>query len=120
MENQKFEPKEETNQQWSNHQYYQAPVHYNYPKKKLYRSTSNKWVAGVCGGLAEHFDADPTLIRLLWIIVTIFSAGIGIIGYLLFWIMVDKYPSYYQLNRSWVTQDQHGALHYHYHYKTTR
>jgi len=42
-------------------------------KKNLYRSEKNKVIAGVCGGLAEYFDIDPTLVRLGWIAVTIFT-----------------------------------------------
>jgi phage shock protein C len=71
-------------------------TYYHYhTKRKLYRSTRDKWVAGVCGGLAEHFDVDPVIVRLLWIVVTVLSAGIGIIAYLALWVFVDKYPSYY-------------------------
>lgn len=51
--------------------------------KKLYRS-NDKQLAGVCGGIGEYFDLDPTLIRLAWIIVTILT-GIapGIVGYII-------------------------------------
>ncbi|UCF09050.1 MAG: PspC domain-containing protein [Thermoplasmata archaeon] len=91
-----------------------------YDKKKLYRSTRDKWLGGVCGGLAEYFDMDPVIIRLLWIVVTIFSAGVGIIAYLLFWAAVEKYPSYYAMHGPYVTRDEQGGLHYHYYCRVTR
>ncbi len=55
--------------------------------KKLYRSRTNKIFAGVCGGIGEFFDVDPTLIRLLWVLITIFSMGLGIILYVVAWII---------------------------------
>lgn len=91
-----------------------------YPYKKLYRSTTNKWVAGVCGGLAEYFNKDPVLIRLLWVVFTIFSIGVGVIAYVLFWIFVKKYPSYYILPAPHPPSDRYGAVHYHYYYKKPR
>jgi len=52
--------------------------------KKLYRSNKNKVIAGVCGGLGEYYDVDPTVIRLVWIIATVFTAVIpGALIYLL-------------------------------------
>ena len=46
--------------------------------KKLFKSTTNKKICGVCGGIGEYFKVDPTLIRLLWIIISLGSAGLGI------------------------------------------
>jgi phage shock protein PspC (stress-responsive transcriptional regulator) len=51
-------------------------------KKKLYRSKNQKMIAGVCGGLAEFFEFDVSIIRVLWILGTIMSIGIGIIAYI--------------------------------------
>lgn len=51
-------------------------------KKKLYKIEKGKKLFGVCGGIAEYFDTDPTLIRLLWILFTCF-AGCGIIAYII-------------------------------------
>lgn len=48
---------------------------------RLYRSRSDRMAAGVAGGLAERFDADPSLVRVLWVIVTILSGGLAIIVY---------------------------------------
>lgn len=53
-------------------------------KKLLYKSTKNKKLAGVCGGIAEYFDTDPTIIRLLWIILTVLTGvAPGIIAYII-------------------------------------
>ncbi|MFH1510547.1 MAG: PspC domain-containing protein [Candidatus Woesearchaeota archaeon] len=51
--------------------------------KKLYRSEKNKMIFGVCGGIGEYFEVDPTLVRLICIIFTVLSVGAGIIVYLL-------------------------------------
>lgn len=50
--------------------------------KKLYRSERNRMIAGVCGGLAEYWDIDPTLIRLLWVLVSL-VVGSGILLYII-------------------------------------
>lgn len=44
--------------------------------KKLYRSSTNKMICGVCQGIAEYVNIDPTVIRLLWVIFSIFGVGI--------------------------------------------
>ena len=49
--------------------------------KKLYRSSTNKMVAGVCGGIGEYFNVDPTLVRVIWVLCT-FIAGLSILAYL--------------------------------------
>jgi phage shock protein C len=55
--------------------------------RKLYRSQSQRMVAGVCGGLAEYFNLDATLIRVLFLILAVFG-GSGLIIYLVMWIIV--------------------------------
>jgi phage shock protein C len=69
---------------------------------RLYRSRSQKMIAGVCGGLGEYFDVDPVLIRLLFV-VTAFISGVGILAYLVLWIVVpfdgDKVPRMDALRR---------------------
>lgn len=52
--------------------------------KKLYRSKNNKMLAGVCGGIAEYFDADPTIVRLLWAVLTILT---GVVPGLLIYVV---------------------------------
>lgn len=49
--------------------------------KKLYRSSTNKMICGVCQGIAEYINLDPTVIRLLWVIFSIF--GVGILVYII-------------------------------------
>jgi phage shock protein C len=60
--------------------------------KRLYRSRKDRIVGGVCGGLGEHIDVDPSIIRLVWVIVTLVSLGIGIIVYLIAWIIIPESP----------------------------
>lgn len=62
--------------------------------KKLYRS-SNRILAGVCGGIAEYFDVDPTLIRVVYLILSLFSAGFP--GLLLYIILMVLMPNYNQI-----------------------
>lgn len=57
--------------------------------KKLYRSKKNRVLGGVCGGLGEYLDTDPTLIRLLWVIFTLMG-GAGIIAYIIAWIIIPE------------------------------
>ena len=60
-------------------------------KKKLYRSKKERVIAGVCGGIAEYTETDPTLWRLGWALLTIFTGFFaGIIGYLIFWLVVPE------------------------------
>ena len=51
-------------------------------KKKLYKSLENKKVCGVCGGIAEYFDADPTIVRLALVALTLLG-GSGILAYII-------------------------------------
>jgi phage shock protein C len=60
--------------------------------KRLYRSTRNRMLGGVCAGLGDHLDVDPSVIRLIWVAVTILSIGIGIIVYIIAWIIVPVEP----------------------------
>lgn len=60
--------------------------------KKLYRSQSNKMIAGVCGGLADYINIDPTVVRLLWVLFGFF--GFGVLAYLVAAIII---PVQYQI-----------------------
>lgn len=51
-------------------------------KKRLYKSSTDKKVCGVCGGIANYFDVDPTVIRLIWVIFTLVG-GSGLIVYII-------------------------------------
>ena len=59
--------------------------------KKLYRSNINRKLCGVCGGFAEYFDLDPTIIRLIFIFLTLFGGG-GVLIYLICALVVPKSP----------------------------
>ena len=59
--------------------------------KKLYRSKDKK-LCGVCGGFADYFEIDPTLIRLLWIIFGLMSCVIGVIAYLVCALVMPEQP----------------------------
>lgn len=58
--------------------------------KRLYRSSVNYMLAGVCGGIAEYFNIDTTLIRLAWIVLTCMSCGTGIVAYIIAAIVIPK------------------------------
>ena len=60
-------------------------------EKKLYKSNANKKLCGVCGGIAEYFNVDPTLIRLLWAFCTLF-VGAGIFAYIIAAIVMPDQP----------------------------
>jgi phage shock protein C len=59
--------------------------------KRLYRSRADRKIAGVCSGLAEYFDIDPTLVRIA-AIVLIFFHGLGLLAYIIAWIAMPKRP----------------------------
>jgi phage shock protein C len=59
--------------------------------RKLYRSRTNRKLAGVCGGLAEYFNLDATLIRVLFVALAVLG-GSGIVLYLAMWIIVPNQP----------------------------
>ena len=59
--------------------------------KRLLRSKKNRVIAGVCGGIGEYLGIDPTIIRLLWVLLTIFSGFfIGILAYIITWIIIPE------------------------------
>ncbi|MHB8653146.1 MAG: PspC domain-containing protein [Terriglobia bacterium] len=60
-------------------------------QKKLSRSRTDKKIAGVCGGIAEYLDMDPTLVRLVWVMMALF-VGWGVLGYLIAWIVLPEQP----------------------------
>jgi phage shock protein C len=59
--------------------------------RKLYRSKTNRQVAGVCGGLAEYFNLDATLIRVLFVLLAVLG-GSGLVLYIAMWIIVPSEP----------------------------
>lgn len=59
--------------------------------KRLYRSKRESMICGVCGGIAEYFDVDPTLIR-LGAVILIFGWGSGLLAYLVAAVVIPKNP----------------------------
>ena len=60
--------------------------------RKLTRSRDDKWIAGICGGIAEHTGIDATLIRIILVIATILGAGSLVVIYLICWVIIPKAP----------------------------
>lgn len=59
-------------------------------EKKLMRST-DRMIAGVAGGLADYFNTDPTLVRLLFVLLTVLGAGwLGIVTYIVLWVVMPE------------------------------
>ena len=63
-----------------------------YHRERLTRSVNNKKIAGVCGGLAEYLAVDPTLIRLIWLVMLVCFPPI-LLGYIAAWIVMPKEPA---------------------------
>ena len=61
--------------------------------RRLYKSNENKMIDGVCGGLAEYFDIDPTLVRLGWVLFCALG-GSGIVAYIIAAIVIPRNPQY--------------------------
>ncbi len=61
------------------------------PPKRLMRSSRDKKIGGVCAGLADYFDLDPTIVRIVWLLA-IFFAGTGVLVYLILWIALPLAP----------------------------
>lgn len=62
--------------------------------KKLYKSNQNKVIAGVCGGIAEYFNIDPTIIRLAWVLFCLIG-GSGVLGYIICALVIPSEPMDY-------------------------
>lgn len=57
--------------------------------RKLYLSNSNKKIGGVCGGIGDYFNIDPTLVRLVWFL-SIFLHGFGLLAYFVAWLVMPR------------------------------
>jgi phage shock protein C len=58
-------------------------------EKRLYRSNKNSEIGGVCGGIAEYLDVDPTLVRLIWVISALYG-GVGVVAYIICIIVIPE------------------------------
>jgi phage shock protein C len=61
--------------------------------KKLYRSTTDKWIAGVCGGLAEYFGVDAAIVRIIAVVLLLPGGLPGFLPYVILWVVVPKKPA---------------------------
>ncbi|MGB8656936.1 MAG: PspC domain-containing protein [Candidatus Zixiibacteriota bacterium] len=59
--------------------------------KKLYRSRTNSMIAGICGGLGEYLNVDPTILRIVAVLL-VFADGVGFLAYIVGWIIVPRRP----------------------------
>ena len=59
--------------------------------KRLMRSSRDKKIGGVCAGLADYFDLDPTIVRIVWLLA-IFFGGTGLLVYIILWIALPLAP----------------------------
>ena len=58
-------------------------------KKRLHKSKKNKVIAGVCAGLANYFNIDPVILRIIWLVLVLFF-GIGALAYIVLWIIMPN------------------------------
>ena len=63
-------------------------------KKRLTRSTTDKWLSGVCGGIAEYFGWDVAILRIVYVVLTTCTAFCGVLVYILLWICMPKETKY--------------------------
>lgn len=69
-------------------------------KKRLYKSKSDKKLCGVCGGIAEYFEVDSTLIRLAWILL-VATIGTGLLAYIIALIVMPDRPDDNTIETNW-------------------
>ena len=60
-------------------------------EKKLYRSRENRMLGGICGGIGEYLNVDPTVVRLLWVLFTFVGAS-GLLAYLICLVIIPENP----------------------------
>jgi len=63
-------------------------------RKRLVRPRTGRVIAGVAKGLAEYFDVDVSLVRLVWVLTVVFGAGLGVVAYIAAWIIVPEEPEF--------------------------
>lgn len=77
--------------------------------RKLYKSRRNRMIDGVCGGIAEYFNLDPTIVRIFWVVLTLASFGAGIILYLASMIVMPVNPEHFSTSTVSVSPGSSGA-----------
>jgi phage shock protein C len=64
------------------------------PYRKLYRSRTDRMVAGVCGGIAEYSNMDPTIVRVLMVVLVFVTGGFALLAYPILWMIVPESPQH--------------------------
>ena len=59
-------------------------------KERLVRTSNNKWIAGICGGIADYFGWNAEMLRLVWVVLTVGTAFCGGIVYLVLWLIMPQ------------------------------
>lgn len=73
--------------------------------KRLYRSRKQRQVAGVCGGIADYLSIDPTLVRLVWVLLAL-AGGPGVVLYIILAVIVPEEPEFVQTSAEKVKNDE--------------
>lgn len=63
------------------------------PAKKLFRSANNRILAGVCGGVGEYLDIDPTVVRVVYVLLSLLTAFTGLLVYIVLWLIIPARPA---------------------------
>ena len=77
--------------------------------KRLYRSHRDRMIAGVCGGVAEYFNIDPAIVRIIWVL-SCFTGGIGIILYLAALVIVPLNPEQSEAKKKEPSRDSKALI----------
>jgi phage shock protein C len=80
--------------------------------RRLYKSRHHRMIDGVCGGFAEYFNTDPTIVRILWILLTLASFGAGIVLYLACMFIIPVNPAHFGLQAVPAPASGNGARHF--------
>ncbi len=77
--------------------------------RRLYRSTTERVLGGVAGGVADYFDLDPALVRVAWAILILASGGIFLLLYLVMWFVVPEAPPGFSYGQPWPSTPSAGG-----------
>ena len=69
-----------------------APIHKRDTGKRLMRSRYDSKIAGVCAGIGQYLDVDPTFVRLIFLVLLLTPPGVGLIAYIIGWIVIPREP----------------------------
>jgi phage shock protein C len=62
--------------------------------RRLYRSRTDSVLGGVCGGIADYLDVDPSIVRIIWAVLGIVTGGVFVVLYIVMWIVVPEAPEF--------------------------